>query len=149
MIRANYSNPPAHGARVVSVIFSNPALFEEWKAELKGRCFRLQLQQQRICDRLNCCGLACILFFGFFSLLLFSVALASGMSGRIIKMRKVLYDALVSLNTPGDWTHITSQIGMFSFTGLTPAQCKVLSQDASKHSPSRRARIAHMMRTWR
>ena len=62
------------------------------------------------------------------------------MSGRIIKMRKVLYDALVSLNTPGDWTHITSQIGMFSFTGLTPAQCKVLSQDDSKH---RAARIAH------
>lgn len=35
------------------------------------------------------------------------------MSGRIIKMRSVLYDALVKLNTPGDWNHIKTQIGMF------------------------------------
>jgi aspartate aminotransferase len=34
-----------------------------------------------------------------------------GMSGRIIKMRTVLYDALVKLNTPGDWNHIKTQIG--------------------------------------
>jgi aspartate/tyrosine/aromatic aminotransferase len=44
------------------------------------------------------------------------------MSLRIQDMRKALYDELVSLGTPGDWTHITSQIGMFSFTGLNPAQ---------------------------
>jgi len=44
------------------------------------------------------------------------------MSGRIIEMRKALYDKLVELKTPGDWTHIINQIGMFSFTGLTPAQ---------------------------
>lgn len=86
VIRANYSNPPAHGARVVSVVLSDPALFEEWKVELKG------------------------------------------MSGRIIQMRRVLYDALIALKTPGDWTHITSQIGMFSFTGLSVEQCKVLSE---------------------
>lgn len=39
------------------------------------------------------------------------------MAERIIKMRDVLYDALVKLDTPGDWGHIKSQIGMFSFTG--------------------------------
>jgi len=41
------------------------------------------------------------------------------MAGRIIAMRQQLYDALVARKTPGDWTHITSQIGMFSYTGLT------------------------------
>jgi len=51
----------------------------------------------------------------------------SEMSGRIIRMREALFNALVKLGTPGDWRHITSQIGMFSFTGLTPAQCATLS----------------------
>lgn len=47
------------------------------------------------------------------------------MSHRIIDMRDQLYDQLVNqLKTPGDWKHITSQIGMFSFTGLNPDQCK-------------------------
>jgi len=44
------------------------------------------------------------------------------MSGRIISMRKSLFDELKKLGTPGDWTHITSQIGMFSYTGLTVKQ---------------------------
>ncbi|KAL2316065.1 Aspartate aminotransferase, cytoplasmic [Schizosaccharomyces pombe] len=44
------------------------------------------------------------------------------MSSRIIEMRKRLRDSLVALKTPGSWDHITQQIGMFSFTGLTPAQ---------------------------
>ncbi|CAG9335545.1 unnamed protein product [Blepharisma stoltei] len=45
-------------------------------------------------------------------------------SQRIIQMRRVLLEELVRIETPGDWTHITSQIGMFSFTGLSPAQCE-------------------------
>lgn len=48
------------------------------------------------------------------------------MSLRIQDMRKALYDEIVNLGTPGSWTHITSQIGMFSFTGLTPEQSKVM-----------------------
>eukprot|EP00931_Biecheleriopsis_adriatica_P016824 TRINITY_DN12283_c0_g1_i2.p1 TRINITY_DN12283_c0_g1~~TRINITY_DN12283_c0_g1_i2.p1 ORF type:complete len:409 (+),score=82.68 TRINITY_DN12283_c0_g1_i2:53-1279(+) len=48
------------------------------------------------------------------------------MSKRIQDMRKMLYDELVRLSTPGSWTHITSQIGMFSFTGLTPEQSKAM-----------------------
>lgn len=39
------------------------------------------------------------------------------MADRIIDMRSKLYDALVKLDTPGEWGHIKSQIGMFSFTG--------------------------------
>ena len=38
---------------------------------------------------------------------------------RLKRMRKLLREALESNGTPGDWSHITSQIGMFTFTGLT------------------------------
>jgi aspartate/tyrosine/aromatic aminotransferase len=48
------------------------------------------------------------------------------MSLRIQDMRKALFDELANLGTPGSWTHITSQIGMFSFTGLTPDQSKAM-----------------------
>lgn len=41
------------------------------------------------------------------------------MSDRIKLMRRALYDRLVKLKTPGTWEHITQQIGMFSYTGLT------------------------------
>jgi aspartate/tyrosine/aromatic aminotransferase len=39
-------------------------------------------------------------------------------------MRRRLLEELQRLKTPGDWTHITSQIGMFSYTGLTTPQCE-------------------------
>ncbi len=41
-------------------------------------------------------------------------------------MRKLLRENLEKLGVPGKWDHITSQIGMFSYTGLTPEQCDVL-----------------------
>ena len=44
------------------------------------------------------------------------------MAKRIIDMRKALKEALLALNTPGNWDHITSQIGMFSYTGLNGKQ---------------------------
>ncbi|KAI9204690.1 pyridoxal phosphate-dependent transferase [Polychytrium aggregatum] len=49
------------------------------------------------------------------------------MADRIILMREQLYDALVKHETPGTWNHIVDQIGMFSFTGLNPTQCKLLT----------------------
>jgi aspartate/tyrosine/aromatic aminotransferase len=51
------------------------------------------------------------------------------MADRIIQMRKALRDKIEALNTPGDWSHITSQIGMFSFTGLTKEQCGRLTKE--------------------
>jgi len=47
-------------------------------------------------------------------------------SVRITDMRKALFDELIRLNVPGNWTHITDQIGMFSYTGLSPLQCESL-----------------------
>jgi len=88
VIRPNYSNPPAHGARIVAAVLSDPALYEEWKGELKG------------------------------------------MSGRINAMRIALRSELERLKTPGTWQHITSQIGMFSFTGLNAKQSAAM---ANKH----------------
>lgn len=47
-------------------------------------------------------------------------------SARITNMRTALYNDLVTLKVPGSWTHITSQIGMFSYTGLSVKQCEQL-----------------------
>jgi len=53
------------------------------------------------------------------------------MAERIIAMREKLYGLLThDLKTPGEWGHVKSQIGMFSFTGLKPEQCKALAEKA-------------------
>ncbi|KAF7295026.1 Aspartate aminotransferase [Mycena indigotica] len=87
--RSEISNPPTHGARIVSLILNNPNMFEMWKRDI------------------------------------------ATMANRIIDMRKELFRLLTEeLHTPGDWKHIVNQIGMFSFTGITPAQSKALIDDA-------------------
>ncbi|KAJ5327859.1 aminotransferase [Penicillium brevicompactum] len=48
------------------------------------------------------------------------------MSGRIQEMRTGLRQRLEAKGTPGSWEHITSQIGMFSFTGLSEEQVMTL-----------------------
>ncbi|KAL8670876.1 MAG: hypothetical protein Q9168_004607 [Polycauliona sp. 1 TL-2023] len=53
------------------------------------------------------------------------------MSGRIIEMRKALRSRLEELNgKEGSWKHITEQIGMFSFTGLSEGQVLKVREDA-------------------
>lgn len=53
------------------------------------------------------------------------------MSGRIIDMRKALRGKLEELNgKEGSWKHITEQIGMFSFTGLSEKQVLKIREDA-------------------
>jgi len=84
IVRASYSNPPNHGARIVSRVLNDPKLFEDWRG-----CIRT-------------------------------------MSSRIKEMRQGLRERLEKLGTPGTWDHITSQIGMFSYTGLSVAQVKML-----------------------
>eukprot|EP01132_Coremiostelium_polycephalum_P007423 gene7423-9125_t len=48
------------------------------------------------------------------------------MSGRIFEVRKKLYNALLERKCPGTWNHIIDQIGMFTYTGLTPQQVEIL-----------------------
>ena len=43
-------------------------------------------------------------------------------TSRISKMRELLRNKLEDIGVKGSWAHITEQIGMFSFTGLTAAQ---------------------------
>ncbi|KAK0400460.1 hypothetical protein QR680_015257 [Steinernema hermaphroditum] len=79
-IRANWSNPPSHGSRIVHMVLTTPELREQWFECIKT------------------------------------------MSSRIKDMRAALRGHLEALGTPGKWEHITQQIGMFSFTGLSPQQ---------------------------
>jgi len=60
-----------------------------------------------------------------------------GMAQRIISMRERLYDELTKTHkTPGEWGHIKSQIGMFSFTGLSAPQTKRLAERANIYMTS-------------
>ncbi|KAL3149705.1 hypothetical protein ABBQ38_013535 [Trebouxia sp. C0009 RCD-2024] len=86
VIRPMYSNPPRHGAAIVTAILSDPELYSQWKVELKG------------------------------------------MADRIITMREKLHAALKEVGAPGSWDHIISQIGMFSYTGLTKAQVQHMTK---------------------
>ncbi|KAL8274629.1 hypothetical protein Esti_001458 [Eimeria stiedai] len=45
---------------------------------------------------------------------------------RIKRARELLRNGLEKKKTPGSWHHITDQIGMFSFTGLSREQCELL-----------------------
>merc|ERR1711937_948177 len=51
------------------------------------------------------------------------------MADRILEVRKLLKEGLEKKGTPGTWNHITDQIGMFSFTGLTEPMCERLIQE--------------------
>jgi len=51
------------------------------------------------------------------------------MANRIQEVRTLLRTGLEKKGTPGTWDHITSQIGMFSYTGLTEPMCERLIQE--------------------
>jgi aspartate/tyrosine/aromatic aminotransferase len=85
-IRSNYSNPPAHGAELVTTILND--------AELRG------LWEQEV----------------------------AGMRGRINGMRALLVKTLQAKGVPDDYSFITRQRGMFSFSGLTSPQVETLKQ---------------------
>jgi aspartate aminotransferase len=53
----------------------------------------------------------------------------ASMAQRIQSMRSKLVENLKSLGSKKDWSHITSQIGMFSYTGLKPDQVEKMTKD--------------------
>jgi len=89
LIRPMYSNPPIHGARIVSEILSNAELKAEWLGDVKT------------------------------------------MADRIISMRTKLKDGLTREGSTLNWNHITDQIGMFCFTGMTPEQVEQITKNHS------------------
>jgi len=88
-IRANYSNPPAHGASIVTTILGDGALRKQWEGEL------------------------------------------TDMRNRINGMRQLFVDTLKAKGASGDFSFITSQRGMFSFSGLSPQQVDTLRKKYS------------------
>ena len=80
MIRTNYSNPPTHGAAVVTTVLSNPELRALWEKELGE--MRLRIKQ----------------------------------------MRLALVEKLKASGVKEDMSFITSQVGMFSYSGLSKDQ---------------------------
>ncbi|KAK3212942.1 hypothetical protein Dsin_017648 [Dipteronia sinensis] len=87
IIRPMYSNPPIHGASIVTAILKDREMYGEWITELKA------------------------------------------MTDRITSMRQQLYNALHDRAIPGDWSHITKQVGMFSLTGLNAEQVAFLTKE--------------------
>ncbi|KAH1092369.1 hypothetical protein J1N35_019626 [Gossypium stocksii] len=87
LARPMYSNPPVHGALIVSTILSDPNLKKQWLKEVKV------------------------------------------MADRIIGMRTALRGNLEKLGSPLSWQHITNQIGMFCYSGLTPEQVDRLTNE--------------------
>ena len=53
------------------------------------------------------------------------------MADRIITMRERLRGGLEQLGSQHNWSHITSQIGMFCFSGLKPEQVDRLKSEFS------------------
>ncbi|KAK3404995.1 hypothetical protein EUGRSUZ_K01272 [Eucalyptus grandis] len=51
------------------------------------------------------------------------------MVNRICKMREALQESLEKLGSPLNWEHITNQVGMFCFSGLTPQQIEQLQRE--------------------
>lgn len=83
-IRGNYSNPPAHGALIVSTILADAELKTLWEEELKE------------------------------------------MRERIGKMRTLFVETLKQEGVTQDFSFISRQNGMFSFSGLSKEQVETL-----------------------
>ncbi|KAI1112964.1 aminotransferase [Nemania sp. NC0429] len=56
------------------------------------------------------------------------------MADRIITMRALLKDNLEKLGSSHDWSHITSQIGMFAYTGLDATAMDTLAKEHSVYA---------------
>lgn len=51
------------------------------------------------------------------------------MAERILQMRTLLKSELVKAGSSHDWGHITDQIGMFAFTGMSADMCDELTDE--------------------
>lgn len=57
VIRTNYSNPPTHGAQVVSMVLTTPALRAMWEDELAGMRVRIKQMREALQSKLLAAGL--------------------------------------------------------------------------------------------
>lgn len=66
--------------------------------------------------------------FGYDTCLVVGLQEVKGMAERIISVRQSLKENLESLGSPHKWDHITEQIGMFCFSGMTPEQVRTYTR---------------------
>ncbi|MDR5759965.1 amino acid aminotransferase [Caballeronia sp. LZ035] len=52
-VRSNYSNPPTHGAKIVTQVLNTPELRQSWQDELASMCQRIARMRQAIHDGLK------------------------------------------------------------------------------------------------
>ncbi|MBK6998583.1 MAG: aspartate/tyrosine/aromatic aminotransferase [Rhodoferax sp.] len=57
VIRTNYSNPPTHGAAIVTAILSNPELRTLWEGELGAMRERIKTMRQKLVEGLKATGI--------------------------------------------------------------------------------------------
>jgi aromatic-amino-acid transaminase len=57
VIRTNYSNPPTHGAQVVAMVLTTPALRTMWEEELAGMRVRIKAMRVALQSKLAAAGL--------------------------------------------------------------------------------------------
>ncbi|XP_011240469.1 putative aspartate aminotransferase, cytoplasmic 2 isoform X3 [Mus musculus] len=55
-VQALWGNPPATGARIITSILCNPALFGEWKQSLKGVVENMMLIKEKVKEKLRLLG---------------------------------------------------------------------------------------------
>ena len=55
-VRANYSNPPAHGAAIVSTILADAALWEQWEVEVAQMRERIQAMRDKFVETTQAMG---------------------------------------------------------------------------------------------
>ena len=58
VVRTNYSNPPTHGAQVITTVLTTPALRREWEQELAGMRQRIRDMRQALANGLAGAGVA-------------------------------------------------------------------------------------------
>ena len=56
IIRANYSNPPLHGSRIIAAVLASDALREEWESELAVMRERISGMRKALAEGLNAGG---------------------------------------------------------------------------------------------
>jgi aromatic-amino-acid transaminase len=57
LVRTNYSNPPTHGAQIVTRILTTPALRAQWEEELAGMRLRIRTMRRALADGLKAAGI--------------------------------------------------------------------------------------------
>ncbi|XP_026686773.1 aspartate aminotransferase, cytoplasmic-like [Diaphorina citri] len=48
-----YSNPPSHGARIVSLVLNNPRLYDQWKQCIETMSGRIKQMRRGLRERLE------------------------------------------------------------------------------------------------